>query len=209
MDENAGNQSPSDHLTSIHIQQAIKNDRNSVAWLVSRFTPLLLCQAHHRLPPALRRFCDPDDAVADVWMAVLPKLPELNASEGSLTRGLLRFASTVLTRRIRDLLEKHLIDKPVVLPILSTDSSLADRDTRGVITHVVAEEHRGRVWESLAGLAEQDREILVLRGIEGRTNAFVAARVGMTAGNVAVRYHRALQKLRDLIPASIFDELED
>ena len=67
--------SPGDHLTSIHIRQAIKNDRESVAWLVSRFTPLLLCQAHHRLAPSLRRFCDPDDAVADVWMAVLRACP--------------------------------------------------------------------------------------------------------------------------------------
>src|SRR5688572_22626450 len=107
----AGNPSPGDHLTSIHIQQAIKNDRVSLAWLVSRFTPLLLYLAHHRLGPPLRRFCDPDDAVADTWMTILPILPELAPAEGSLTRGLLRFASTVLNRRIRDLLEKHVINK--------------------------------------------------------------------------------------------------
>jgi RNA polymerase sigma-70 factor (ECF subfamily) len=209
MADAAGNQSPGDHLTSIHIQQAIKNDRESVAWLVSRFTPLLLCQAHHRLAPSLRRFCDPDDAVADVWMAVLPNLPDLIPAEGSLTRGLLRFASTVLTRRIRDLLEKHVINKPATLQILPCDSVVTDRDTRGVVTHVVAEERRGRIWASLGGLSEQDREILVLRGIEGRANAFVAARTGLTPENVAVRYHRALKRLRGLIPASIFDDLED
>src|SRR5436190_20244172 len=60
--------SSGDSLTSIHIRQAIQNDRASVAWLVSRFTPLLLCQAQHRIAPALRSVCDADDAVSDVWM---------------------------------------------------------------------------------------------------------------------------------------------
>jgi RNA polymerase sigma-70 factor, ECF subfamily len=209
MDENPGQRSPGDHLTSIHVANAIKNDRESVAWLVSRFTPLLMCQARQRISAPLRRFCDPDDAVADVWMTVLSTLPELEPSNGSLTRGLLRFASTVLSRRVRDLLEKHVINKPATMSIRDSDADIADRDRRGVITHVVAEERRGRVWESLTLLDETDREILVLHGIEGHANKLVAARLGLTPENVGVRYHRALKRLRGLIPSSVFEELED
>ena len=72
----------------------------------------------------------------------------------------------------------------------------------------MAEERRGLVWASLDGLSETDREILVLRGIEGRSHTFVAARVGLTPENVAIRYHRAIKRLRDALPASIFDDLE-
>ena len=89
--------SPGEQLTSLHIQKAIGNDRESVAWLISRFTPLLLCQARQRIGPSLRRHCDPDDVVADVWMSVLPSLRDLTPSEGSLTRGLLSFASIALS----------------------------------------------------------------------------------------------------------------
>ena len=142
-------------------------------------------------------------------MVVLSTLPDLVPADGSLTRGLLRFASTVLSRRIRDLLEKHVINKPRTMPIVSSDSFLPDRDTRGVVTHVVAEERRGRVWSSLQLLSPQDREILVLRGIEGHASKLVAARVGSTPENVDVRYHRALKRLRDQMPASIFDDLEE
>ena len=198
-----------DHLTSIHVKNAIGNDRESIAWLVARFTPLLMCQARQRIPTQLRRFCDPDDVVGDVWMAVLPSLSSLAPSDGSWTRGLLRLASTVLSRRIRDLLEKHLINKPATIPISDAASGIFSRDARGVITHVIAEERRGRVWECLSLLSDTDREIFVLHGIEGHPNKFVAARLGLTPENVGVRYHRALKRLRELIPSSVFEDLAD
>src|SRR5688500_7028042 len=58
MNEPADGRPEGEHLTSLHIRQAIRNDRASVGWLVARFTPLLLCQAHQRMAASLRRFCD-------------------------------------------------------------------------------------------------------------------------------------------------------
>jgi RNA polymerase sigma factor (sigma-70 family) len=211
MTETPPHVSPGEHLTSLHIQEAIKNDRESVAWLVSRFTPLLLCQARQRIGPSLRRHCDPDDVVADVWMIVLAALRDLTPSDGSLTRGLLSFASTVLIRRIKDLLEKNVINKPGTVMIDAAEGAGAPlpAKTRGIVAHLIAEEYRGRVWESLDQLAPQDREIIVLRGIEGRSHKDIGALVGVTAASSAVRYHRALKRLREEIPASIFDDLAD
>ena len=209
MDETAGRRAPRDHLTSIHVRKAIENDRESLAWLVSRFTPLLMCMARQRISAPLRRFVDPDDAVADVWMTVLFTLPELEASKGSLSRGLLSLASTVLSRRIRDLLEKHVINKPATVQIQDSDAAILDPDARGVVTHAIAEERRGRIWEALGLLSDVDRDILVLHGIEGHPNKLVAARLGLTPENVGVRYHRALKRLRDLIPSSAFEDLAD
>jgi RNA polymerase sigma-70 factor, ECF subfamily len=208
MDETAGTRLPRDQLTSVHVQKAIGNDRESVAWLVSRFTPLLMCMARQRIAAPLRRFVDPDDVVADVWMTVLFTLPELEPSKGSLSRGLLSFASTVLSRRLRDLLEKHVINKPLTVEIQDPGAAILD-PARGVVTHTIAEERRGRVWEALSLLSDTDRDILVLHGIEGHPNKLVAARLGLTPENVGVRYHRALKRLRELIPSSVFEELAD
>jgi RNA polymerase sigma factor (sigma-70 family) len=198
-------------MTSFHVRQATRNDRASVAWLVSRFTPLLLCQAQHRISPSLRRFCDPDDAVADVWMVVLAKLSELAPAAGSYSLGLLRFASTVLIRRIRDLLEKHVLNKPQIASLDEPEGAAlqVEANARGVVTHVVSEERRGRVWATLSELSPEDREIVVLRGIEGRAHKDVAERVGMSVDAVAARYSRTLKRLRELVPASVFDDLED
>jgi RNA polymerase sigma factor (sigma-70 family) len=206
-------QTPSrgDQLTSLHIGKAITNDRESVAWLVSRFTPLLLCQAHQRIAPALRRHCDPDDVVADVWMVVLTSLPSLSPAEGSMTRGLLRFASTVLIRRVRDLLEKHVINKPPMRSLSSPDveEDHVPADTRDVVNHVLAGELKGTVWASLNELAREDREVLVLHGIEGRPHKEVGARIGLTPEHSAVRYHRAIKRLREQLPSSVFDDLAE
>jgi RNA polymerase sigma factor (sigma-70 family) len=196
-------------LTSIHIRKAIRNERESVAWLVSRFTPLLLCQAQHRIAPALRRVCDPDDAVADVWIKVLLALPTLEPSEGSFSRGLIRFASTVLIRRLRDLLEKHVVHKPPTVSAEGEGLAGLPAETRGVVSHVIAEERKGLVWAALDALSDEDREIIVLRGIEGRPHKEISLRVGLTPEHVAVRYHRILKKLREALPQSVFDELDD
>jgi RNA polymerase sigma factor (sigma-70 family) len=197
--------SPGERSTSLHLRRAAGNDQESVAWLVSRYTPLLLCQARHRMPPSLRRHCDPEDTVADVWMVVLSALPSLHPAQGSFTLGLVRFAGTVMLRRIRDLLEKHVLGKPMSPSSPATD---LPADTRGVVTHVVAEEARSLVWQSLERLPPQDREIMVLHGIEGQAHKDVALRVGLSPENSKVRYHRALKRLRDLVPGSIFDDLE-
>jgi RNA polymerase sigma factor (sigma-70 family) len=200
--------SPGDQLTSLHITRAITNDRESVAWLVSRFTPLLLCQAHQRISAPLRRHCDPEDVVADVWMAVLTSLPDLVPAEGSMTKGLLRFASTVLIRRVRDLFEKNVVNKPAMRSLSpDVEDSLVPADTRDVVNHVLAGELKGAVWATLNGLPPDDREVLVLHGIEGRPHKEVGARIGLTPEHSAVRYHRAIKRLREQIPASVFDEL--
>lgn len=212
MTEASETPSRGDQLTSLHIAKAITNDRESVAWLVSRFTPLLLCQAHQRIAPALRRHCDPDDVVADVWMVVLNNLPDLSPAEGSMTKGLLRFASTVLIRRVRDLLEKHVINKPPMQSLSSPEADAAadvPDDTRDVVNHVLAGELKGAVWASLNELSREDREVLVLHGIEGRPHKEVGARIGLTPQHSAVRYQRAIKRLRDQMPASVFADLAD
>jgi RNA polymerase sigma factor (sigma-70 family) len=204
-----------DQLTSIHVRRAAANDRASLAWLVSRFTPLLLCQAHQRLTPSLRSLYDADDVVADVWMTVLGALPRLVPSQGSMTVALLRYAGTVLIHRIRDLLEKHVINKPTTTRLASPDSSVGipaaaiAPDAREIVSLVISEERSGLVWSVLSELDPKDREILVLRGIEGRPHKEIGALLAISAENAMARYHRALQRLRARLPSSVFDELGD
>lgn len=210
-EEPSPTRSDAERMTSQHVRRAIGNDRESVAWIVARVTPLLLCQARQRIPPSLRRHCDPEDLVAEVWMRVLPCLPRLEPAEGSVRLGLIRLAGTTLIRRIRDLLEKHVLGKPPVkgLPGPGGAGTEIPDATRGVVTHVVAEENKGQVWAGLSALSSRDREILVLRGIEGRSHGEISSLVGLTPEHCAVRYHRALKQLRGQIPSSVLDDLED
>jgi RNA polymerase sigma-70 factor (ECF subfamily) len=60
---------------------------------------------------------------------------------------------------------------------------------------VLREELRDRVRAALAGLAETDREVLVLRYLEGMTTAEVAAVLGLGESAVKMRHRRALDRL--------------
>src|SRR5688572_14174181 len=79
-----------DSPTSIHVHRAISGDLDSLAWLIRRFSPVLLSQAQYRLGAALRRFYDPEDVVADVWSVVLRRVNDLRANTEAGTPTLIR-----------------------------------------------------------------------------------------------------------------------
>jgi DNA-directed RNA polymerase specialized sigma24 family protein len=166
-------------LTSFHVLRAEQGDVASLEWVVRRFSPLLLAQAEFRLGPRLRRLWEPEDLVSEVWAVALPRLDELARREGRKTPVLLRFLTTTLLNRTIGLVKKEIsgprgrraldgkADTEDVLAALPTESS-------GVVTSVVRRERDGTVATVLAGLDPEDREIIVLRGIEQNPGSTVA-----------------------------------
>jgi RNA polymerase sigma-70 factor (ECF subfamily) len=66
-------------------------------------------------------------------------------------------------------------------------------------------EIRERVREALSRLDPRDREVLVLRYLEGLTTEEVAAVLGIRAGAVKMRHVRALERLRSLLETDLED----
>jgi RNA polymerase sigma-70 factor (ECF subfamily) len=64
---------------------------------------------------------------------------------------------------------------------------------------LLRDELRQRLRESLARLAPNDREILVMYYLEGLTFAEVAAILGITASAAKLRHFRALERIRKLM----------
>lgn len=197
--------------TTLHVGRALAGDPASLAWLVQRLTPLLLAQAHYRLGSRLRRHIDPEDLVSDVWLRALPRLRAVATPDGRLTPPLLRYLGAILLRRVRDLYEKHVLGKPS----LASDAAGAAaqridgvaQDQSGVVTRAVRVERTSLVGEAIAALDDIDRTILLLRGIEQRDNEEVAELLGLEPGTASARYRRALQRLRQELPSSVFDDL--
>ena len=63
------------------------------------------------------------------------------------------------------------------------------------------------VRETLEGLDQSEREILVLRGIEQVSNQEVSRRLGLQPSTATMRYQRALAKLEKRLPRSVVAEL--
>ncbi len=198
-----------DQMTSLQLRRAVGGDADSLTWVVRRLSPLLIAQADYRLGPDLRKLYDAEDLVSEVWMVALPRLGDLSSRDGRQTPVLLKFLTTTLTFRINNLLRQmirrrsHAEGEPERLAGLE---DLPAR-TRGAITQAVRRETVDQVAASLEGLEPQDREIILLRGIEQQTNGEVAAALDLTPKAVSTRYHRALDKLRARLPCEVFDEL--
>ncbi|MAE96548.1 MAG: hypothetical protein CL910_18020 [Deltaproteobacteria bacterium] len=199
--------------TSLRVREALAGDAASTDWVVTRYTPLLLTQARYRLKGALRRLYDPQDLVSEVWVRALPRLAGLDARGGRYSLALLAYLSTLLRNRAKDLLSRHIAGKPVQLE--AADATDADifrglrEETSGVVTRAVRQEDKSNILQCLDGLPAEDRELIVLRGIEQIRNRDVATILGEKPNTVAVRYKRALHRLRDLLPGSIFEEFSD
>lgn len=199
-------------LTTQHVRRAIGGDRESVGWIVERLSPLLLALAGYRLTPQLRAVCDAQDLVNETWLVALPKLEQIEAREGRSTPVLLRFLTTTLLQRLANLVRKQArraklggAGAPTPRPERELDQ--LPIETRGVVTIAVQRELEGRVFTSIAELSPEDREVLLLRGVEQQSNQTVAVLLGIEPGAASMRYQRALDRLRKALPGSVFDEL--
>jgi RNA polymerase sigma factor (sigma-70 family) len=202
--------------TSRRIRGAIDGDASDLAWTVERLSPVLLQQARYRMRGRLQRVCDPEDVVAHAWQVSLPRLGGLIARDGRFTPVLLKFLSTAVLLRINELLRQQARRGAAVDDgggAAATHSSAPGSvgalpaPGPGVPTAVVRSEALRIVLATIDELEPIDREVIVLRLVEQRSSAEVAGLLGIETGTVNVRLHRALGRLRQRLPDSVFGDL--
>lgn len=193
--------------TSFHVRRAIGGSTASVTWIIERFTPALLVSANYRLGQHLRRHCDAEDVVNELWITVVGRLGGIEPREGRFTPVLLRFLATAMISRINNLARKFARGELTRADTASGGLPDVRSPMTDVVSRVARNEESARLREAIDGLPENDREILVLRGIEQSDNQEVALRLSITPDAAAVRYHRALKRLRSKLAGSIFDDL--
>lgn len=197
-----------DDPTTMHVRRAVAGDIDHLAWVVDRFTPLLVATARYRLGPALRRLTDAEDVVQDVWGVALPRIAELESRDGRITPTVLGFLSSILFNRVRDLAKRQLRREGDVTPSTSP-RPLEDlsADLTGVVTRATRIEETSVVVERLERLPEADRALIVMRGVEQARYRDIAAVLGTDPKVLSVRYGRLVASLRAELRAGAFDEL--
>jgi RNA polymerase sigma factor (sigma-70 family) len=212
-DKPPGAEASPEALTSYHVRKARHGDEASLEWVVARFTPLLRAAADYRLGEHLRRIYDPDDILQDVWAVALPRLEDLVPRSERYTPVLLKFLGTTLIRRIQHLMRKHIRES-------RDKSSPAGKEREGegalealparetsILRRIVRRERRDLVSVALESLEPRDRELIILRGIEGQPYREIGLLLEENPKSLAVRYQRAVERLRRELPRSVFEEL--
>jgi len=199
----------------VHVARAASGDRDSVEWLVARLSPLLRSHAEYRLGTVLRRHYDPDDLVHDAWLAALPRLGDIGNDEARRgTPSLLRYLSNTIVYRIGKLARRHARgaaggggDAAGGGDVAEPPPSELPAEITGAVTRAARGEQHETLRACLAELDDGDREIVLLRGVEQLSAKAAAAMLGIGVEAAHKRYQRALARLRERLPDSVFDEL--
>ena len=201
-------------LTTIHVRRAQAGEEQSLAWIVARFTPLVRVQANYRMRGRLRRLYDPEDLVNEVWAVTIPRLNDLRSRNKHLGPVILKFLGTTLLNLANNALRRALAGRRrEPLPDRSEDTRQPvgmDRypaEITSVLGRAERDDAKDAIWKTLELLSTDEREVVVLRGIEQVSNTEASRILGAKPSTVAMRYKSALEKLRRLLPDSVFDEL--
>jgi RNA polymerase sigma factor (sigma-70 family) len=198
--------------TSIHVQRAARGDQESVAWVVGHFQPLVEAHVRLRLGPGGRQQ-DAEDVVSETWLVVLRRLKDIRPREGRWAPTLVQFLGTTALQLCNNALRKRIRR----LRAGGAEAGAGDESGSplqhhpdpgiGVVTRVGNIDLQSQIRGCLQQLTQDKRDVLVMRLMEQRTNQEIAAFLRIPANTVAVRYRRALEELRRVLPRSLWNEL--
>jgi RNA polymerase sigma-70 factor (ECF subfamily) len=130
---------------------------------------------------------DAEDLTSQVFLAALPRLRR--DAQGGEVRG-------HLVATARSVLAGHWCRR-LGVPLTSIDDAVSGGDEIGA-EQARAQWHSPQLQQVLAALPADDRSILELRFLEGRSIRDAAARMGISAAGARVAQYRALRRLAEL-----------
>lgn len=171
------------------IHQAKSGDRRALAQLLEEIAPL----AHRFGLRMCRHEADADEVMQDTLLSVLQNLDGF-AGRASFSSWLFLLARTACARRRRGLKNRaHVSEDTAPEQLASAPSPEDAADQKQTLTTVA---------RALDELSDEQREVLVLRDIEGLSAAEVGDVLSLSTEAVKSRLHRARAALRSALGAA-------
>lgn len=168
------------------ITRARAGDRAALAQLLEQLSPLVyrfgLRMCRHR--------ADAEDVLQDTLLSVADHLAEFEG-RASLSSWVFMLARTACARKRRGLKNRSHLPEEAVAELASEAGSPEQSALQG--------ELRLALERALGGLSSEQREVLLLRDMEGLSAPEVAEALGMSVPAVKSRLHRARISLREAL----------
>ena len=168
------------------VRAVAAGDRDAVAALWDRFAPVLLGLARR----VLKDPADAEEVVQEVFLHLWRQADRYDPTRSSLSTWL---ALVTRSRAIDRLRTRGVVDRTHAA--VQAEAGPAHASGEGA-SRVLHGERRRRVRDELAGLPEEQRQVLELAFFEGLTQREIAERTGIPLGTVKTRTLLAMRKLR-------------
>ena len=167
----------------------------------------LLAYADRNIGPALRTRVEPEDIVQEVVVSALSAIDQFQV-EG---RDPFRLLCQLAEQRIIDAHRHHVgAQKRSAAREVSMDAPVAGGDGFGFINMLVAsitspsqafsrDQKEFQLQQAIAGLNDEQREILRLRFVEGLPTKDIAERIGKSDGAIRVTLTRTVAHLQEIL----------
>lgn len=169
------------------LRRFVCGEQEAFARLLARHQAPLLRYAAHLLGPG----DSSEDAVQETFLRLLREAKELVGNENLapwLFRVCRNLCADVQRKEVR-MQQRH---QRVAVPDLSPPGPIA----------LELDEERGKVRQLLGELPEREREILILKVLEGKTFREIQTLLGVSLHEVFTTAHRALRRLADGLRAA-------
>lgn len=167
------------------VRRAQQGDREAVGALYAAYHPRVYRYIAYRVGDQGTA----DDLTAEVFLTMVRKIHDFEDRGRPLLAWLYTVAGNLVKMHYRKL-HKHPSEK---LRDEMIDHQIGPADL------VNARLNHGRLLEALPQLSNNQQEVIILKFIEGLTNAEVAAILGKTEGAIRILQHRALLALRQTL----------
>lgn len=186
---------PAHGTTAYHAHLARGGDDSHFAILYERLAPAIHAWACIRIRPTVRSLVDPEDLVAETWCVAL------NAFRTSFDPAVTPFrpwlfgvANLVLMRKFRRVRGRLRAGPAAGAEDPVPPEAVPDQVT-SLSRRMAREEGFQRFLDEIDTLPQEDRELMVLRGLEGLSHDEVAARAGISAAAARKRWERLRARL--------------
>jgi RNA polymerase sigma-70 factor (ECF subfamily) len=195
------------------LQRATAGEPDAAGRLLERHRPYLRRLVDIRLDARLRARVDPSDVVQEAQIEALRQLPGYLAKPPVPFRLWLRqiaYDRLVMLHRRHVKAARRAAGRDLPLPeqssLLLARQFLAPGSTPS--QRLIEREFAQRVRQAIGRLAETDRQVLVLRNLEGLSNLEAARVLDIDPATASRRYGRAVLRLRDILLQSGLMESE-
>jgi RNA polymerase sigma-70 factor, ECF subfamily len=183
------------------LEQVRRGDKRALEELLTRHRPAIRWLIELRLDPKLRQRLDPSDVVQETQAEVIRRIDAYLQNRPipfSLWLRRIAYDRLLMLRRKHVEAGRRAVTRDLPLP----DRSSVELGRR-LLAHsatpseqLVRHELGERVRQAIAGLDENDREIILMRNYEGLTNQEIAQLLDIDPPTASKRYGRALLRLR-------------